>query len=182
MHFFSTTKFELTGTFAGFFRNHEGKRRMRLRIGTSEEIVLKLPKSLRKTFESRLTHGISLAVLGVEYRDIAGESKYVVSYLRVLSPTPEATPDACTKCSIRVCAKKNCWKNGGDELFEQLRARVSELGLQDVVNVKAVSCLDNCKHGPNAECGKKLYERCDSHSADEIIERATQRVRKHAIS
>lgn len=182
MHFLSSTKFELTGEFAGFVRNREGKRRMLLRVEESELLTLKLPKELRKRFETLLQPGIRVAVLGIEYRNFAGESKYVVSYLRVMSPAPVAAPaptvaiDACSKCTIRVCAKKNCWKDGGKEVFERLRARVTELGLQDAVNVKAVGCVDNCKRGPNVECGKKLFEKCDASSVDEIVDRAAKRI------
>jgi Thioredoxin-like [2Fe-2S] ferredoxin len=175
MHFLSRTKFYLTGEFTGFIRNRNGKRRMLLRIEASEEISLKIPKELRKRFDSRLQPGALIAVLGIEYRDFAGESKYVVSHLRVLSPGPGAR-DACGTCPIRVCAKKNCWKNGGKQFFEQLQARVAKHGLQDVVKVKAVGCLDNCKRGANAICGKETYERCNAESVDEIIERVKEHV------
>jgi Thioredoxin-like [2Fe-2S] ferredoxin len=176
MHFLSRTKFDLTGELAGFVRNREGKRRMLLRVEESEPVALKLPKDLRRALESRLAPGVRVAVLGIEYRDFAGESKYVVSHLRVLSPAPSGTLDACEKCPIQVCAKKNCWKNGGKELFERLQVRVAQLGLESVVNVKAVGCLDNCKRRANAECGKRMYERCDAESVDEIIERVKERV------
>jgi hypothetical protein len=181
MHFLSRSRFDLTGEFAGFIRNLGGKRRMLLRVNTTDPIALKLPKELRKEFESRLAPGARVAVLGIEYRDIRGEAKYVVSHLRLLSPAVTSSPDACVKCPIRVCAKKNCWKNGGSEIFERLQARVMELGLQDAVNVKAVGCLDNCKRGPNVECGKRLHQRCDSSSVDEIIERAARRVGASAL-
>lgn len=186
MHFLSSTRFELTGEFTGFVRNREGKRRMLLRVEESELLTLKLPKELRKRFETVLQPGTRVAVLGIEYRDFAGDAKYVVSYLRVMSPAPAPAPaatpapavaiDACAKCTIRVCAKKNCWKDGGKEVFERLRARVTELGLQEAVDVKAVGCLDNCKRGPNVECGKKLFEKCDASSVDEIVDRATKRI------
>ena len=178
MHFLSSAKFDLAGEFEGFVRNQEGKRRILLRIGQKEPISLKLPKDLRKAFETRLRPGMQVAVLGVEYRDMfADRSKYVVSHLRLLSP---ALPEACAKCSIRVCAKKNCWKNGGEELFDQLQSRVHQLGLQDSVKIKTVGCLDHCKHGPNAECGKEVYERCDSKRADELIEQAVRQARRFA--
>jgi hypothetical protein len=174
MHFLSRTKFDLTGEFAGFVRNEEGKRRMLLRIDRSAPITLKLPKELRKAFEARLNLGMRVSVLGVEYRDFMGNAKFEISHLRLLSPAP-STPEACEKCPIRVCAKKDCWKDGGEELYKRLQARVQELGLEDVVKVKAVRCLDHCKHGPNIEVGKKVFDRCDAKSVDEIIERAAQR-------
>jgi Thioredoxin-like [2Fe-2S] ferredoxin len=172
MHLLSRTKFDLIGEFAGFIRNAEGKRRMVLRVEHTESITLKLPKELRRQFESRLIPGTRIAVIGIEYRDFMGASKWVVSHLRFLSPTP--TPDPCIQCPIRVCAKKNCWKNGGREIFEQLQARAAELGLQNVINVKAVSCLDNCKRGLNVQVGKKLFERCGAETVDKILERVAQ--------
>lgn len=181
MHFLSRTKFELTGEFAGFVHTREGKRRMLLRIETTDLLALKLPKELRKKYEPLLQPGARLTVLGIEYRDFVGESKHVVSHLRFLSAAPAmAAADPCVKCPIRVCAKKNCWKNGGKELFERLQARVAELGLQDVITVKATGCLDNCKRGPNVERGKKLYERCDAASIDSMVDRVMQRMNEGA--
>jgi hypothetical protein len=177
MHFFSTNKIDLTGEFVGFVRNDAGKKRMLVRTGT-DLVPLKVSKTLRKAFESRLAEGTRVAVLGIEHRDMAGASKYVASHLRILSPLPTQAPDACAKCSIRVCAKKNCWKNGGEELFEQLEARISQLGLQDVVKIKAVGCLDHCKHGPNIECHKKLLDRCDTKSIDELLARVVPALRE----
>jgi hypothetical protein len=177
MHFLSRTKFDLIGEFAGFIRNAEGKRRMVLRVEHTESITLKLPKELRREFESRLTPGARIAVIGVEYRDFTGASKYFVSHLRLLSPAP----DPCVQCPIRVCAKKHCWKNGGREIFEQLQARAAELGLQNVITVKAIGCLDNCKRGPNVQVGKKLFEGCGTETVDEILERVAQRANDQAF-
>ena len=112
MHFLSRSKFDLVGEFAGLVRNDAGKRRMLMRVHNGDSISLKLPKDLRKEWESRLAIGARVAVWGIEYRDFAGETKYVVSCLRVLSPAAPPNSDACAKCPIRVCGKKNWWKSG----------------------------------------------------------------------
>ena len=181
MHFHSRTKFEISGRFAGFIRNREGKRRMLLQIGDAEPIALKLAKDLRKAFEPRLTPGVQIAVLGIEYRDFGDESEHVVSHLRILPTTKVSNLDPCVRCPIKVCAKKNCWKNGGAELFERLEARLQDAGLDGAVKVKAVGCLDYCKCGPSVEVGKKVFERCDPDRIDKILEYVNQQLIERSV-
>ena len=73
---------------------------------------------------------------------------------------------------IRVCAKKNCWKQGGRELYEALDRQLDALGRPANVTLQPVGCLDQCKHAPNVECGHRVYSRCTSHEAEAIMARA----------
>lgn len=169
MHFLLQSSFELTGTFEGYVRNEKGKLRMLLRVPEGEVLRLKVPKEIRKPFENRLKPGMELAARGVEKRSFFEPPKRTVSWLRLLSVPAAAKPSACAKCPIRVCSKKNCWKSGGKELWAHLEKRIAEEGLEDVVELKAVGCLGNCKRAPNAVYSRELYGRCTKADADAML-------------
>ena len=170
----SQGRFELRGEFAGFIRTATGKRRMLLRAGF-DDWRLKMPKDLRRQWADRLTPGHNIAVVGVEQRDEwSGTVRRVVSQVQLLTPPVSASrPDPCATCTVRVCAKKNCWKSGGKELWEALQAQIDERGLSENVKLKAVGCLGNCKRAPNAIAEDRHHERCGPAAAGAILARAT---------
>lgn len=153
---------EVEGCFAGFFRDLFGKRRMVLRVD-EDEVYLKVPKPLRKELAETLVAGqrVTAIVHGL------GGGLRVVSQVRI------AGQSACVACPIRVCVKKNCWRNGGRELWESLEQRIAAAGLGDSIKLKAVNCLDHCKHGPNAECAGREYHRCTAHDVDKMLAHLT---------
>ena len=71
---------------------------------------------------------------------------------------------------IRVCARKNCWRNGGKELYEALRDGIDKAGLADDVRLKRVDCLDHCKRGPNAACAGRNFHHCQPVDAARILQ------------
>ena len=170
--------FELIGRFAGFVFTETGKRRMRLCEGEHEHL-LKVPRTLRRRVIGQFQPGQSIRVAGIEEEDPAtGLLKRVVS--RVLpdtvaspenaGPLPAPTPVAAYP--IRVCAKKNCWRQGGRELWEALGREVTARGLAAQITLRRVGCLDRCKHAPNADCGDHAYTQCAPGDAARMIARA----------
>jgi hypothetical protein len=165
-----TSSFQLEGVFAGFFRDMLGKRRIVLRC-EGEEVFLKVPKTLRRELEEKLTPGERVFVRGSEAEDEeSGRDRRVVYQVSRVAEGSEVI-----SCPIRVCAKKNCWRNGGKELWRELERRIDEAGLKDSVRLKAVDCLDRCKHGPNAEIGGCEFRRVSAADAGEILSRVTDR-------
>lgn len=161
------SSFELQGEFAGFFRDIFGKRRMVLRID-GEEVFLKIPKALRRELETQLRPGQPVAVAGTEALDLErGRDTRTVLQVTV------AGEKGCITCPIRVCAKKHCWRAGGKELYRELERKITEAGLQDTVKLKAVDCLDDCKHGPNVEIAGTDFRRCTPRDADRILAQLT---------
>lgn len=164
----SPATFELRGQFAGFFRTIFGKRRMILRAG-GEDHELKVPKELRRELAGALVPGVEIVVTGFERpEDFTGRMRRVVSHIHFLT-RPPVPPDACATCTIRVCTKKNCWKQGGRELWHTLETRLAEQGLTDAVRLKAVDCLDNCKRAPNLELHHRLHQRGTPARVGEIV-------------
>ena len=166
--------FELTGHFGGFVFTDAGKRRMLLRLG-EEHCLLKAPKELRRRIVGKFRPGETIRVAGVGERDpVTGVIKHVVS--RVLPPdaapssgTPLPLPTMATSCTIRVCAKKNCWRNGGRELWDALGREVQARGLEGQVELRQVGCLDRCKQAPNVDHGRQEHARCSPADAAGLV-------------
>lgn len=152
----------------GFILTLRGKRRMVLRTDGGE-VQLKVAKALRKELSESLEAGARVLVQGTEEREaFSGNLKRTVLEARVLSASGNPI-SACAECPIRVCAKKNCWKGGGKEVYEALCRELEEAGLAGEVEVKKVGCLDNCKRGPNLLYRKRLHERCTPAHAAAIV-------------
>ncbi len=158
------------GEFRGFFRDFLGKRRLVLRVG-EEEHYLKVPRELREQLGARIKPGDAIVVGGLEEPGPRG-NRLVVSRVRRAGEA-----DLCAVCPIVVCAKKNCWRGGGRELWSALERGLAEAGLAEVVKLKAVDCLDRCKHAPNADWQGHEYRRCGPREAAEIVARITVEVR-----
>ncbi len=78
-------------------------------------------------------------------------------------------------CTVKVCAKKNCWRSGGKELLSALRAEAAADGLTDRVKFEAVGCLDRCQMPPNADTPWREYCRCTPHDVRAILAEVAHR-------
>lgn len=174
MHAPSSIPFDLTGEFGGLVFTETGKRRLLLRVGDGQERLLKVPKFLRRLVV-HFQLGQTVRVGGVEERDfLTGTSKWVVStVLPAEGAPPSAAPPSpaglAAGGAIKVCAKKNCWRQGGREIFAALERGLAARGLGDRVKVKAVGCLDRCKQGPNVDWGDRELTRCTGRDAEAML-------------
>ena len=168
----SSHPFDLTGAFGGILLTEAGKRRLRLQVGDTERL-LKVPRDLRRRMIGNFRPGQTIRVSGAEQRnDFAGTSKWVVS--AVLPVDDAATvpgASAAPAAPIRVCAKKDCWRRGGRELYAALENGIAARGLAGQVRLKAVNCLDRCKQGPNVDWGQEEFSRCTLRDAETILDR-----------
>jgi hypothetical protein len=155
--------FELSGEFAGFIRTIQGKRRMLLRTAAGD-VQLKVPRSLRHRLDGRLSAGCAIIVSGLEHRDYTGNVTRAVLRVRVSDP---AAAGPCFTCPIEVCAKKNCWKQGGRELWQALDQELA--GIDDAPALESVHCLDRCKLAPNFDCGGLEFARCTPERARRFV-------------
>lgn len=190
--------FELVGHFGGFAFTAGGKRRLLLRRRGEPDRWLKVPKDLRRRVAGRFRPGEPIRVAGTAERDpVTGLIKYVVSRVLPvtganvdagahgdtspavaalrLPPTHAAARPTTTTTTIRVCAKKNCWRHGGRELWEALDR---ELGARDDltgrIELRRVGCLGRCKRAPNADCGRHEHTACPPHDASAIVAHAAK--------
>ena len=165
--------FEVAGQFGGFVFTDAGKRRMLLRCG-EETRLLKVPRLLRRRIIGKFGPGESIRVAGLQERDPAtGTLKQIVS--QVLPAGGHFVPAAAAPCTIRVCAKKNCWRQGGQELFKAIDRQLDTLGRPENITLKAVGCLDHCKQAPNVECDSRVYKGCTPRDAEAMVARIAGR-------
>ena len=171
--------FELTGQYGGFVFTDAGKRRMLLRQDGHDRL-LKVPRLLRRRIMGKFRVGEPISVAVTEERGAdTSVPRQVVS--RVL-PTAADTTDTvlasvaampAASCVVRVCSKKNCWRNGGRELWETLGREVGAGGHVGNIELRQVGCLDRCKQAPNADGGNRVYTRCSPADAGAIIAQVT---------
>ncbi len=182
-----STPFDLTGEFGGIVFTDAGKRRLLLRCGDGQEWLLKVPKTMRRRMAGNFRPGQTIRVAGAEERDpFTGASKWAVTaVLPVVGeegvgeegvgespvvPPPVVAMPAVAAGPIRVCAKKNCGRQGGREIFAALERGLAERGLEGEVRIKAVSCLDRCKQAPNVDWGGREWTRCTARDVESILE------------
>lgn len=170
---------ELPGTFGGFVRTLLGERRLLLHAG-GEERLLKVPKELRHLLEDRLEKGQAITVHGaeeVEHR--SGDRVFLVASVQMEGAhfRGVSRDESCIVCPIQVCAKKNCWRSGGKEVFEALQIALNRRGLSHAVEVQAVGCMDHCKKAPNVSWNSQEYHRVSLRDAEWIVEHVATSVR-----
>ncbi len=154
-----------------------GKRRMLLEA--DREWLLKVPRILRRRIIGKFRVGDLLRVAVTEERDPeTGVLKPVVSH--VLPETADsgtgvsrlASAAPVGSCVVRVCSKKNCWRQGGRELWDALARQLAASGHAERIEIRQVGCLDRCKQAPNVDGAQRVYSHCSPHEAGEIIAQA----------
>jgi NADH-quinone oxidoreductase subunit G len=78
------------------------------------------------------------------------------------------------KLPIQVCVGTNCHVRGSQKLMQQLLRYVEEHRLQDVVDVQATFCFEQCDRGPTVTIGKTPINRCTVAQALAAVERELQ--------
>lgn len=154
-----STPFELTGDFGGFVRNLLGKRRLLLHTATGE-VQLKVPRPLRLRLDGRLPIGTPLAVSGFE-QEARGKPHLAVVRIRI------AGTGECHTCPIQVCTKKNCWRQGGRELWHTLEGELAKL--PGAPKLEGIDCLDRCKQAPNFDCGALAFQHATPERARRFL-------------
>ncbi len=166
----SPAAFDLTGEFGGFIFTVMGKRRMVLRV-SGQDCLVKVPRLLRRRIIGTFRAGQALRVIGTEETDGRGTVHKRVAEQIVPAGVEVAPPvaRARTVCTVKVCAKKNCWRSGGQEIFKALKQEAAACGLADQVEIKAVGCLDRCQQAPNLDTPWREYRRCVPRDAKAIL-------------
>lgn len=183
----TTVAFELTGEFRGFVRDAHSKRRLVLHRD-GEDLLLKVPKKIRRRLAAEIQTGQEIRACGVEEKDKLTGANVRRIATRVSparesdaarssqSPAAAAATAAAPLAPIRVCAKRHCWQNGGRELWDALENALAAHGLTGAIRLKAVKCLDRCKAAPNADWEECAFRRCAPADAAPIVARVAAEI------
>lgn len=198
------SEFDVEGEFLGFIDN-ESKKFKYLQLGlakcnadsglTAGNLVIKLPKELRKALSLTLSLGSRIRVVGSSKLDSRmGEIKFNAydviplptcsihkSSLQqpILSEGNNYKPEL-PKAKILICQGSGCRKRGAKSLLSKIekslsKGKVSEEAFQQLqkqVEIKTTGCIKKCSNAPNCivQVGDKQYSRMNPDAIASLLE------------
>jgi len=85
-------------------------------------------------------------------------------------PIPLSEGNGEKKILVKVCAGTACFVRGSQKLLHALLAHVKEHSLQNLVDVRANFCSEQCSSGPTVIIGDKVLQHCTLEIAREVLE------------
>lgn len=162
---YQTSSFQLEGKFVGFINKPNGQLKSLRLMFNDKELHIKLDKNLRGSLESDLADGDWIQVLGKRKfkGDFSGFKLKAFqvnrlscsleckdhSNLNSLEISKNRSSNCPKKGEILLCNKSDCARNGGEELYQELRKTICRLGLENSVTIQKTSCQKRCKRAPN---------------------------------
>ena len=167
---YQTSSFQLEGKFIGFINKPNGQLKSLRLMFNDKELQIKLDKELRGFLESYLADGDWIQVLGkqkfkgdfsgfklkafqvnrlscsLKCKDNSNLTSLEISNLEI---SKNRLLDCPKKGEILLCNKSDCVRNGGEELYQELRKTICCLGLENSVTIQKTSCQKRCKRAPN---------------------------------
>jgi NADH-quinone oxidoreductase subunit G len=74
------------------------------------------------------------------------------------------------KLLVTVCVGTSCFVRGSQTLLKSLVDYIESRGLEDVVEVQATFCFEQCDRGPTVQVGEQVETHCTLQRACELIE------------
>lgn len=71
---------------------------------------------------------------------------------------------------VKVCAGTACFVRGSQKILHSLMSHVEERSLQNLVEVRANFCSENCGNGPTVTVGERVLPRCTFEIARDALE------------
>jgi len=76
------------------------------------------------------------------------------------------------KINISVCVGTGCYIKGSQTILNKLIKHIDQNQLNDLVNVKATFCTENCDSGPSVIIGNEVIHNCDLEKAITVVNRS----------
>lgn len=124
---------------------------------------IKVPKKLRENIAS-LNPGCQLEITGTSKpHPKTGKTKYKAQTIVLILQETEQTPKAQTKtvsllpvfdtqlkskAKVLICQRSNCWKKGGQKVYQELETILGDRGLIGQLQIQKTGCLKQCKKAP----------------------------------
>lgn len=191
----SRMEFNFEGQFLDFVK-HDGKLKyLRLKV-LSEEIQIKIPKTMRITVGLTLQPGEPIWVKGIGKLDQdAHELKLKATQIIPLTERASTVPTSATrslrmhqpksqikpKIKVLVCKKSGCLKRGGKGLCEALDQTLCDHRLEEHVTIERTGCLKRCSSAPNLVImpGNQRYTEVRPKILPQIAEAIAQSLIRH---
>ena len=77
------------------------------------------------------------------------------------------------KAKVLICKKNNCWKKGGQSVYQELKSELEKRGISEEVDIKTTGCLKKCKKAPNMIMlpDKEHYVKVKAKQVSNIVEK-----------
>lgn len=85
-------------------------------------------------------------------------------------PIPLSEGNGEKKILVKVCAGTACFVRGSQKLLHALLAHVEEHSLQNLVDVRANFCSEQCSNGPTVVIGDKVLQHCTLEIARDVLD------------
>lgn len=170
----------LKGRYNGMKLSRKGKIKGLWLQTLTGEVLVKLPKPLKKALQAQLEPGMWLEVQAYRKQDALKASHVSLPQASTASqrtspvaPAPRPQSPAPKPLTIQVCRKGTCHKRGSKELCQQLQAALADRSDGPAVSVETTGCLKECKKGPNLRVlpDKKLYQRVQADQVTAILDK-----------
>lgn len=182
------TEFNITGKLVDTIVKKDNQvKYLKLLAESPEERAywIKVAKDIREDIASIAYVGADVTVKGTKKQKIkTGKIKYKTDYVELITSnnnciSPVIVPDASplsseenqvkAKAKVLICKKSNCWKKGGQEIYQALESSCGEHPIQ----VKMVGCLKQCKKAPNIVImpDKARYSKVKPKQIPDLVEK-----------
>lgn len=180
----SSRDFRMEGEFQGFASGKKSPFKYLWVKTETEDVRIKLKKSLRMMLFRYLAPGDWVRVMGrqkwdgdemvLKAEEVVRIAKPESGHLKKTSDRPSQTSKKKPKAKaskILICQKSSCRKRGGTAVGKMVERSLCELGLSEHVSVKYTGCMDRCKAGPNVVFmpGKAKYTRVKPHTVPDLV-------------
>ncbi|MEB3212657.1 MAG: (2Fe-2S) ferredoxin domain-containing protein [Leptolyngbyaceae bacterium] len=198
----------IRGQYIGGIPSSKGRLKYLQIQQNDEELLIKLSKPISDTLSGKLQPGMMLqawvrpkkdslkALMIVPAKDIGAEDERAVpfdSFAKVDSAKADSADPADsgelpegttvtpkpTVCTLKVCTKGKCYKQGAHQIMHALEAalagleaaRSAEGDMGQRVIIKPTGCLKNCKQGPTVQVspGSETYSFVRPQDASTIL-------------
>ena len=154
-----------------------------------EDYSIKVAKEQPKKLGKKLQPGCKLKVEGMlKHNPKKNVSEYKAYAIELLTPAkekdiPKAKVDSTkatkskkatkTKAKVLICKKNNCWKKGGQAIYQELKSELEKRGIAEEVEIKTTGCLKKCKKAPNMIMlpDKEHYVKVKPKQISDVVEK-----------
>ena len=157
-------------------------------LSDREYYSIKVAKDQPKKLGERIQLGCKLKIRGMlkhnpkknvlEYKAYAIElltpAKVEPAKVKANSSKPaKSNKSKKTKAKVLICKKNNCWKKGGQSVYQELKSELEKRGIADDVEIKTTGCLKKCKKAPNMIMlpDKEHYVKVKAKQVPNIVEK-----------
>lgn len=189
------------GQYIGGVSSSKGRLKYLQLKRNEDELSIKLPKPIGYTLTGKIQPGTMLQVWVRPHKDSLQALMVMPAEAGVTVEPPVAEPSTALPypehdslespsiaerpsspsssrapsrgCTLKVCTKGKCYKQGGKQVMQALEAMIRDQNLGQTVTVEATGCLKNCKKGPTVKVspGAAKYSFVQPQDIPKLVQR-----------